>query len=429
MKASLVGGLQRRFEIKPNKTDGILNYDTDNAYPQRILYTVAASGTGVACVNLLADYIRGRGFEDENFSKLILNRKGETADSILSKISKDKARYRGFALHLNYNLQLKISEVNFIPFEHTRLCIPDDSNYISEIAVCTCWDKQLLKMGKVKSSEIEKINVFNPDPLVLKKQIELAGGIEKYKGQVYWFSEDGTEYPVASCDAVLQDIESDTLSSTYTWRTLKTGFIQQNVFIYRGKFESEVEREAFKDNLENFQGADQSNQILLVESESVESDPEIKNVPVTVNDKMFDSTDGKVVNKIIRNYKQPLALHSMQQPGTLGLSREFEEAQKVYDLHTDGQRQTVTHQFVKVFKFWKESVTENFTIVPIGGLRKDSDKQPLATTLGVGGIQSLTAILSDQSIQPPQKINVLITVFGVPKNEAEAMVNGTPITE
>lgn len=422
---SLVGVVKRRFEVKPSKVDGILNYDIDNAYPQRVMYTIASSGTGVACVNLLSDYITGRGFADDTLTGVKLNRSGETPEAILQKISKDKAKFRGWALHINWGIDFKISEINFVPFEHCRHCVPDDTGFVSKIAVYNNWDKQLSK--KIDSKQIDKIHVWNPNPEVIAKQIVEAKGIENYKGQIFWFSEDGTEYPLASCDAVMQDLESDSLVSTFTWRTLKTGFIQQNAFVYRGKFENDTQRQSFKGNLNTFQGADNSNQMLLIESESEASDPKIINIPVMVNDKLFESTDNKVTMKIVKNYRQPLALHSVQQPGTLGLTREFEEAQHVYDIHTDKHRTQVSQQLAKILPFWRTPLTSNLTIIPMGGLRKDADKVPLATTLGVGGIQALQSILSDATIQPPQKVNILITVFGIQKTDAEAMVLGTPV--
>ncbi len=87
MKSTLTG-VVKRVVIKPNKTDGILNYDEDNAYPQRVLDIINSSGTGTLCTDLMAKFIYGNGFKDKALGKLVVNKKGLTANQLLRKLSK-----------------------------------------------------------------------------------------------------------------------------------------------------------------------------------------------------------------------------------------------------------------------------------------------------------------------------------------------------
>lgn len=426
VKTSVVGVIERRFTVKQNTIEGILNYDKDNAYPQRIAATIAASGTGSACAKRYGKHIAGRGFFDEAFAAIKVNRKKLTTNELLKKTAWDYARFNGFAWHVNYNVQGQVAEVQHIPFEHCRFCIPDDAGYIARIAVYDDWARERSK--KIDKRDIDKILVFNPDPEVVKKQIENAGGIEKYQGQVFYFTEVGLEYPVAPCDPVLEDMETDSQISVFNWRTVKTGFIQQTSYTQIGRFKNEEDREEFKTNLKNFQGADNSNQIVLTEVDSKDEAPIIESFPVTINDKLFDAMGKSVTEKVIRNYGIPLTLVSVAQPGQLGLSKEFEEAESTYDNSTVDERMLISEQFKKVFTFWKEQVIpQSLLIIPKSGVKTDSTKQPLATALGVGGIQALQTILVDGTLEKQQKINSLIFIFGVPKLEAEALVNGTVI--
>jgi hypothetical protein len=52
--------IERRILVRPNQTFGILNYDMDNAYPQRMLELVAGSPTAKDCWNKRAKFIAGK---------------------------------------------------------------------------------------------------------------------------------------------------------------------------------------------------------------------------------------------------------------------------------------------------------------------------------------------------------------------------------
>ncbi|MGY4539628.1 hypothetical protein ACVW0P_004064 [Mucilaginibacter sp. UYNi724] len=63
--------IERRIMVRPNQTFGILNYDMDNAYPQRMLELVGQSPTAKDCWNKRAKFIAGNGFEDASLGRCI----------------------------------------------------------------------------------------------------------------------------------------------------------------------------------------------------------------------------------------------------------------------------------------------------------------------------------------------------------------------
>ena len=60
---------------------------------------------------------------------------------------------------------------------------------------------------------------------------------------------------------------------------------------------------------------------------------------------------------------------------------------------------------------------------------RESEDIPLVIRIGIGGIQALQLILADQTIQPEQKINTLVIVFGIKPEDAKSMVSNIPIVE
>ena len=89
------------------------SYGEDNLYPQNIRLITQQSGTAELCLSRYAKFIEGYGFNDPNLAATILNHR-ETADGVLHKVSADIARYGGFALHVNYNVRLRVSSISFL---------------------------------------------------------------------------------------------------------------------------------------------------------------------------------------------------------------------------------------------------------------------------------------------------------------------------
>src|SRR3990170_3874776 len=101
MKATLF--TKKRIDVNESRVDGVLNYDIDNAYSNRVIDIVNNSVTGVACVNMYSKFIQGKGFKDESFYKLKVNKSGLTNDKFLRKLSDGWARNGFVAIHINYN--------------------------------------------------------------------------------------------------------------------------------------------------------------------------------------------------------------------------------------------------------------------------------------------------------------------------------------
>ena len=98
--------IERRILVRPNQTFGILNYDLDNAYPQRMLELVAASPTAKDCWNKRAKFIGGNGFEEPDLGKQPINQKGLTLARLLKAVATDKALFSGFGP--SHKLQCKL---------------------------------------------------------------------------------------------------------------------------------------------------------------------------------------------------------------------------------------------------------------------------------------------------------------------------------
>lgn len=455
MKSTIVQ-LDSRIDVKLDTAQGILKYDIDNAYPQRMRLIAFGSSTTKACIDTYGKYIRGEGFAEPVFYGSVVNRKGWTFDRLLRKITEDFSLYKGFAIHVNYNLEFKIVELNYVPFEYVRLSEPDDIGYSPYVVVYDDWGKK--KRRTIDDKFKHKINVYNPKPEVVASQIELAGGIENYNGQVFYYVGDSDDYPLSIIDSIIEDCETDGELKYFKNRVVTTNFMASHLYVHKGRFDDNRDREDFVNNLKTFQGSRNAASLMLVECEQDEAKPELIKVENNINDSVFQYTEESVRKNIITAFKIPSILLGMPTAGALGEKNEREQAKNMYSDVIKDERILMEAVFSELFEYWyapEHNPTKNFSIIPITAsattikdspeLLKDmtlnerrelllnlppqeektSATKLLVEVLGVGGTQALQQIVIDQTLSTQQKINMLILIFGLTEQDAISIIKPT----
>lgn len=373
---------KKRVDISYIQALGIQSYGDDNLYPQVLRNIIAASPTGTECANRLADFIEGNGFREVNFSEYIVNRRGDTTDDIHALVCKDVADCKGLALHVNYNLFGEICELNFIPFENCRLFGEDENGYVSKIAVHPDWIGKKIRKGKailVKKENIDFIDVFNPRKEVILAQIEAAGGVEYYKGQILWLSMDGNYvYPTGKADSVVTEMCTDEGLSNVKYRNVCCNFLPAGMMITKKGASIDTddneskknEDTGFSDTLFQLQGDTNSVKILEVEITTEEEKPEF--IPLKSNnyDKEFTITDASTIERIYSAYGQePWYCIRI---GKVGFSGDIlEDAFEYYNSIVSKQQRMIERAFQKIFENWFEEVnpSNDFSVQPLKYVR------------------------------------------------------------
>lgn len=335
-----------RFKAKPNKQEGIINYDVDNAYPQRVLDIVAASSVAAKCTDVYAKFIMGNGFTDTTFYKAVINSDGETVDMLLRKVALDRAYFRGFAIHINFDGNGQITELRHVPFEFCRFAAPkDEFDKPKQIKVYEDWGKQ--KVSRILKERIKTYDIYGT---VDVEKLIVDGdttAFDNYSGQIFYYSPEGLCYPTATADSVLEDCVTDSEIKVYKWRAVSTNFMASHIYVDRLKYESEEQRAERDTALTTFQGGDNAGKIMCVESPSEEYDPKILKVDQQNFDKQFEYTEKSIQDNIRFAYGIPSVLIGKEVAGKLGSSSEITEAVEYYNIQTADERLV----FEETFKF------------------------------------------------------------------------------
>lgn len=386
---------------------------------------VNSSGAAVRCITEYAKFIEGGGFSDLTLYKTKINRKKQSVDKLLAKVARDKARYNGFAIHVNFNALGQIVELQHVPFEFCRLPDPNSPECAGKIAVHTDWYRQRSK--QIRKDDIKWYHTFNPEKAV---EQAIAVGFDKYEGQILWYSTEGEKYPLAPIDPVLEDVESDARIKNHKRKAIATGFNADFALVTQEKFESESEREEYISGLENFQGDENAGNIMLIEIERQEQKPEIIPFPRSDADKRFEYTENSIHDNIRKCFGLPPVLIGEATAGKLGSSQEIIDACNFYNAITEQERRTVSEIFELLFKYWYDPnacPTKDFSIIPLVMFKVTNERMPYAIQLGVGGTQALTGIVADPTLSQAQKINLLQILFGFNEEQANAIVLGTQL--
>lgn len=371
----------RRLDANYSYALDIQTYGDDNLYPQTLRDIISASSTGSECSDRFADFIEGNGFNNELFSGYVVNRKGQTADDIHALVCKDVSLYNGMALHVNYNVYGEIVELHHIPFENCRLLEEDDNGYVAKIAVHPDWTGKKTHKGKairVTKENIDYIDVFNPVKEVVLAQIESAGGIEYYKGQVLWVSMAGNNiYPIGKGDRVVTEMSTDEGLANVKYRNVRNNFLPSGMVITKkgthttfdenGKeVEDASGNDSFSDMLVQLQGDTNSNKLLDVTLESDEEKPEFVPIVTQNYDKEFTVTDASVVERIYSAYGQePWYCIRI---GKVGFSGDIlEDAFEYYNSIVGKQQRLIERTFERLFRYWYEvaNPSNDYSVQPL----------------------------------------------------------------
>jgi hypothetical protein len=377
MNVKTVKRTERRFETPVVSNLSIQAWGHNNLYPQEILELVSASESASTCIDRYISFVQGNGFKEVNFSEETINALGETSDDIVANISRDLANFRGFSVHVNYNLLGQIVEINHVPFENCRLTEEDFNGYVGKIAVHTDWTGKTKRCGKylrVSKENIDFIDVFNPIKEVVFEQIKLAGGIENYKGQILWVSEAGKQtYPKPIHDSVVSQMSTEEGLGNIANRNTRNSFFNFGYFITRKSQNTpETEDKTNKDNnsiseaLSLLQGDLNTGKMLHFEIEYDEEMPKFERMQGNNYDKDFAITTEKASQKIYSAFNQEVWYRILN--GSIGFSSDIlTSAYEYYSTVTSKERRMIERMFDKIFKHWYKVVNPSmdFTIQPL----------------------------------------------------------------
>lgn len=451
MKITVLDILKRA--VKWDKKLEIYQNGEDNLYPERIDRIINNSVTAKMASEMMVQYLLGKGFgEADNFK---INKDQNLIDFAID-IADSLVRQRGVAIHFDYNLNFEEVNPKVIDFTKIRLGKKDSTHYNGKILFKNDW-------ADTKENPVI-FDVFNKNVDVIKAQIEKAGSIEKYKGQVLYINLDSRYYyPLSRIDAVQNDCDSESQAAIYKNMILRKGFFGKTVImtpplvsndepetivndagqlVRNHQFaKRQAEADEVKATIEKFIGSENAGGALMIESpdfiNGIDSIFKIQTINSELNDKMFEYTENSVSKNILMAFNNlPVALVKSPDSAMFGNSgAALLEAKKMYWENTSKERnmlETIVNDIVQNLPTW------NGTYIPVVSLFEINAEQSIgdvkriesqATLKGsVGGVQALLQIqqaVSAGLTDLESAVIIIEEIYGI-SNELARKMLGTP---
>lgn len=313
MITSYISDIYKRLVSWDKKLEIHIN-GIDNAYTERMERYRNNSITATMASNKMIQYLIGKGFGEKDNLLIGKIKLIDLADDI----AHDLVDNRGVFIQVNYDANFDISDFKVLPFSQCRLGEKDSKEYNGKILIYKDWT------SKVDKKNVQVLNVYNPDKTIISYQVEKAGGIENYKGQVFYYNMDNQYYyPLARIDPVNHDCNSEYNASIYKDNILENGFIQSTFFITRPLVDDGFidptdvqsvmnrnnqlsERENFKNAGKQMLGARGTGGFMLMEvdfsGEDLSKAIEIKTVKSDVDPALFKFVEESATRKILMAY-------------------------------------------------------------------------------------------------------------------------------
>jgi hypothetical protein len=223
------------------------------------------------------------------------------------------------------------------------------------------------------TDRIKYFPLWNPEDAVALMQEQG----EKFKGMVAYFTlQDGWIYPTAPVDPALNDADTEAQISIFKNRTVRNGFLDRTIFRH-APFDSDSDKERFKAMVREFKGAENAEDILLLEDEFTSDNKDgnlrIDRLESKINDKLFASWEQTCPNNIRKcfNNAPPMLIDLVE--GKLGgtSGEAYREAIEFYNDQTEEERMAVSKMLRELLKYWAGGMIENTWIIPVGRTAKN----------------------------------------------------------
>lgn len=425
------------LDIKPDKRTEVFNFGEDNAFPSLVKALTDMSVTAKNCVNQVAKAIYGKSFG--KVGKRKVNRKGQSLNEVLRIAAREYAEENNCYLQIGFDGNYDFKSIKVIPATHVRIGKADDLGYSGKFIVYDNWDKS--KGKKIMSEGFTIVDRFNPNKKVIASQVEKSGGIENYNGQIVHIKKDDVNvYSLSDLYPVLNEALLEASSQIFRSNGALKGFLNTKLLAVQ-PFGSDEERKHFKRDLKEVRGAENSSEVVLLESaqpsEDLSKQMYLGDLSSPYNDKLFEYSDSQAEKNICKAFLVPLLLVNPTDNGLFGNSGEaFREAkQQLYESREE-DRDQLEEVFSMLMSKWNDKPIEGLKIVsPFEEAEEVAEGEETPTDVNaeaqanlrgsVGGVTALLAIQQSVGLGTTTRdagVSMIVNIFGFDEDTASEMI-------
>lgn len=378
----------QRLAVIKSTCQGIYHYGYDNKYPTKIIEISKRSGSLETTKEVFSKFLAGRGFEGatakdvKNDTAIVINEKGQTAFDLLKFCANQKANIN-IAIHVNYNQLGEAIEFNFVQYDFVRRKVNRENEKYNRYIITNIWHLENDIYNNYSMPVMQQFNrwindkkvnldftalevfEYNPDPVIVREQIEISGGIENYPGQLFYMKRTEDIYQRAIFDSVIDSAQFEAEANLFSLSNIQNGFAIGGIFKHFGSSDNTKEMQELKEKLRHGTGSINAGRIFTVafQDNADGNIPDNLFEPIThANiDSLFEKQLNNAKESIKEKFNAPNALIGRDTTGNFA-TQKMQETFEFYNAMTQDYRIELEIELTKLFK---NSVFANQIKLPI----------------------------------------------------------------
>ena len=316
--------------IYEDQENDLVSFGKDNRLPYDLLNYYTNSSIHRAIIQKKTNMFNGTGIMFENVDDKIDKKTQKFIDKVnpqqnmeqlLSQIGLDFFIYGGSYLQIIWSRNGKsIVEIYHMPFYKMRSGKTNSKNNVEEF---------YYNPSNEKTDEYRRYTM--EDGLI--KFVSFNTEKNKSKPQILYIKKDEPSndyYAYPDYISSLVDLDTNVEISNFHNSALYNGFNPGMMVIFEGVEPSMEEKDTFMKGINaKYKGSDNAGRVIVFYSDG-ENAPQIKQLEISNMDKKFEVLEKTITNNIVSGHQIPRCLASLEQPGSLGNTKELISATQVF---------------------------------------------------------------------------------------------------
>ena len=383
-------------EKKVGGKDYIL-WGDKNYYPEYLAELYENCTTLRSVIKGVVDYAAGNdAVTKKSLQGRYMNKKGQTAFEVVRSLAWNYAIYGGFALQV---IRDRVGNVAEIYPVNMRFLRSDKENEVF-------WYSEKWKgtNGSVKTVKYPKFMKESKEP----------SSILFIKGDV------STTYPQPLWAASVKAAEVERSIDEFHLNNINNGFMGSYIVNFNnGEPTDEIKEEIERKFNEKFAGKNNAGRIMFSYNSSKDTAATLQKMEVADYGEKYETLAKHCEQTIFKAFRANPNLFGMATESNGFNSEEYDSSFALFNRTVIAPIQAlIIDAFDKVLGMENSLTIVPFTLISEEEEAENKAKEMLATQLGVGGTQSLIAIISDPNLTDEQKMLLLEKLFNFTPEEA-----------
>lgn len=395
--------------INPYYTiSGIIQFGSDNLYPQILDQMYYTSPMHSGCIDFIANAAVGGGYEYKNPA---LTGVEQVNIYTFEKVNKFKKLVRtlanDFLLHKRICVVIiRGEDGKFKSMKRLNPSTIRNNEAIDKFQYCKDWSRR---------TGLIEYNLYSPH----SKDLESL--------YVYYEESVGQDvYPLPSYISVLNDVFLDGEIAFLQKSNIQNSIWPSLAIRIPKVLESAEEIESFKEGLSSKSGAKEAGKIMVLQGNGFDNCPEVIPIATNQNDKLFNTTLDSITNKICIAHGINPAIMGIKVAGSLGNAQELQMSYAIFEKNVimplRGELTEIYDALLDISGIKNSIIINDFQVILSG--ESSEAEQSLASKLGIGGTQTLVSILSDPLLSKQQKVSAIEVLYNLPPEQSLRLVYG-----